>query len=379
MAQALEETGGNPSSLHAEGQQARRRLEEARFAVARLACCEPDEVIFTSGGTEANRLALEGAARARPQAILVCGAADHPSVLGVLADLKQGGRNTQWLGVDHEGLLRIDELKCFEGHPGIFSLLWVSNEVGTIQPVDAFFAKARELGIILHVDAVQAAGKLDLQILKGADLLSLSSHKLGGPPGVGALILREGAQWMAPWSGGKQEGSRRPGTEAAFLIVGFAAACEVAVRDLDKTREHLSQTEKVFLDTLDQRGLSYKINGPHSSYNSLSPQGERVGVRGGVVCPRRLPGILNLSFPRWFADQLVAALDLEGVAASPGAACSSGVVRSSHVLEAMGRKGSEARRGVRFSWGPQADPKEAREAARRVARVVSRKASLALR
>lgn len=361
MAQGLREGVGNPSSLHHEGRKARQQIEEARSHVARFAACEPDEIIFTSGGAEANRLAMEGAALASPQGILMSSQADHPSILGCLEDLQKRGRRVECLPVDSDGLLDVSSLGnqtipvSSEVSGGIFSLLWISNEVGTIQDLESMIKASKAKEFILHVDAVQAAGKINLNLLKQVPLISISSHKIGGPAGVGALVVRRGARWMAPWTGGKQEAGRRPGTEAKILLGGFSAAVQAVSQGTHGTVERARAEEK-FLQILDENQIAYTINGSR-------------GVR-------HCPGILNLSFSRWYGDQLVAALDLEGISVSPGAACSSGVVRSSHVLQAMGRQGDEARRGVRFSWGSTPDPHECEDAARRVVKVVRRKANL---
>lgn len=289
--------------------------------------------------------------------------ADHPSILGCLEDLEKRGRSIKFLPVDSEGLIDMSSLgdpslvATPEFSGGVFSILWFSNEVGTIQDLESMIEASKAQDFVVHVDAVQAAGKVNLNLLAQVPLISISSHKLGGPAGVGALVVRRGARWTAPWTGGKQEASRRPGTEAKILLAGFSAAAQAAQQETHGTVERSAAEEK-FLKILDENQIAYTIN----------------GSRGAGHCQ----GILNLSFSKWYGDQLVAALDLEGLSVSPGAACSSGVVRSSHVLEAMGRQGDEARKGVRFSWGSHPDPDESEEAARRVARVVQRKANLSV-
>jgi cysteine desulfurase len=358
MEAALEDLAGNPSSLHEEGRAARRIVEEAREAVAELAGCAADELVFTSGGTEANRLGLEGAAlAARERAELAASEADHPSVLGCLEDLSARGFRTRLFPVDSEGLLSAvscQPLDRARGHEpvewpsaAVMSLLWVNNETGAIQDAEGIIAGAKAAGWTVHVDACQAPGRLDMAALHDADLVSLSAAKIGGPGGIGALVVRPGSGWTAPWTGGKQEGRRRPGTEAAVLAAGFGGASAAAVSL--QLGAH-SSAERSFLGALRELGLAFRINGPEA-------EGRRAGI-------------LNLSFRGWEADQLCAALDLAGVAASPGAACSSGVVRASHVLRAMERSEAEARTGVRFSFGWSSTGEEAREAAARLARVL---------
>ena len=328
---------GNPSSVHAEGRQARAAIEAARAKVAALLGARPDDVIFTSCGTEANALALAqvaGAWRCYMSAI------EHPSVLA-------GGRfsasDVTRIPVTEDGVIDLDFLASelarhhFEGQGArpFVSLMAANNETGALQPVTAAAESVHAVGGVLHTDAVQAAGKvpLDMDAL-GADLVSLSAHKLGGPKGVGALVLRERVQVEPLIRGGGQERRRRAGTEHVSGIVGFGVAAEIAAAELGKARDIAK-----LRDELETRALA------------IAP--EAIVFSGRVP---RLPNTSCMAVPGTKAETLVIGLDLAGVAVSSGSACSSGKVEASHVLRAMGVAPEVAQGAIRVSLGIGSTP-----------------------
>jgi cysteine desulfurase len=330
MVAALD-THGNPSSVHAEGRAARALIESARAKVARLAGAKPENVIFTSGGSEANALAL--AAQTGEAWHCYISAVEHPSVLA-------GGRfyreSTSRIPVSGDGVIDLDVLaaELAKHHLGgcrpFVSLMAANNETGAIQPVAAAVEIVREAGGLLHTDAVQAAGRLPLDFSAlGADMMTLSAHKIGGPKGVGALVLREGVAVEPLIKGGGQERRRRAGTENVAGIVGFGVAAELAAAEPDKAAELAA-----LRDELESRVLA------------VEP--DTVVVSGRVA---RLPNTSCLAVPGTKAETLVIGLDLAGVAVSAGSACSSGKVEASHVLSAMGLSLELAQGAIRVSLG----------------------------
>jgi cysteine desulfurase len=331
MAQAWE-VGGNPSSVHAEGRQARRLMEEARAAVAASVGADAANVIFTSGGTEANSLALTpGLKRGKGPAVerLLTSAIEHASVL---ASGRFAAGATGRIGVTRAGIIDLRRLRALlDGPPALVSVMLANNETGAIQPVAEAAKLVHDAGGLLHVDAIQALGKISFDLAStGADLLSLSAHKIGGPKGVGALLLAEGIEGLAPLlRGGGQEKGRRAGTEDVPGIAGFGAAVRVALVDRERDA---SRTE------------------------SLRARLEN-GIRqtpGVVVFAQeatRLPNTVLFAIPGMRAETAVIAFDLAGIAVSSGSACSSGKVQPSHVVEAMGYGRELAQGAVRISLG----------------------------
>lgn len=317
---------GNPSSVHAEGRAARRRIEEAREKVAALVGAEPRNVVFTSGGTEANMLALApGAGRTR----LLVSAIEHASVLA-------GGRfaTVEQIPVTADGLLDLVVLqrRLAEGEGALVSLMSANNETGVVQPICEAARLVHEAGGLLHVDAVQAPGRIPCDInALGADLLTLSAHKMGGPQGVGALVRRVETLHVEPLiKGGGQERSTRAGTENVAGIAGFGAAADAAQQELAG-------------DSARMLALRDRLE---AGLRAVSPDAMIFGA--GVA---RLPNTTLFSVEGMKAETAVIAFDLEGVAASSGAACSSGKVQPSHVLAAMGVAPALARGAVRLSLG----------------------------
>ena len=335
MAQAMREDFGNPSSVHYFGQRAKRRVDDARSAVAALLGGTPAEVVFTSGGTEADNLALRGAAEARAASgrrHLIASAVEHEAVLNTLKALTRLGWRTTLLPVDASGIVSPAALADVIDHEtAVVSVMHANNEIGTLQPVTDLAAIAHEHGALFHTDAVQSTGKLpiDLSALD-VDLLSLSGHKFNGPKGVGALWIRRGVRLSAIQTGGRHERNRRAGTENVPALAGLGVAADLASRTL---REYASR-----FATLRDR-LEAGILG---------------GVSGAVVNgdrERRVPNTSNISFDGIEAESLLIGLDLEGIAVSTGSACSSGTLEPSHVLRAMGLPHQRVQSSIRFSLG----------------------------
>ena len=315
MVEALR-AGGNPSSVHKPGRAARGRLDKARRQVAGLVGALPAEVVFTSGGTEANNMALRGCGRQR----VLVSAIEHESVL-------KAAPEAQRLAVDRNGVVDLGMLeRALVGVPALVSVMLANNETGVIQPLVEVVRLARAAGALVHCDAVQAAGKVavDLHGL-GVDYLSLSAHKLGGPTGVGALVVRQGAPFAADRLGGGQESYRRAGTENVAGIVGFGAAAEAS------------------RDGLDVAALRDRIE-------ASLPMAQVHGARA-----LRLPNTSCLSMPGVSAETQVMALDLAGIGVSAGSACSSGKVTRSAVLAAMGVEPAISDAAIRISCGWSTD------------------------
>ncbi|WP_394938947.1 cysteine desulfurase family protein [Psychromicrobium sp. YIM B11713] len=335
---------GNPSSLHGSGRRARAVVEEARENLAAAAGAHRSEVIFVSGGTEADNLAVKGLYWSRREAdpqrkrILVS-AVEHPAVQDTVEWLeKHEGAEVSWLPVDDDGLLRLDAYReALDEDPesiALVSVMWANNEVGAIQPIAEIVALAASYGIPVHSDAVQAFGSIPLDFhASGLAAMSISGHKIGGPVGVGALLLGRAIKLTPVQHGGGQERDVRSGTLDTPSIAAFAAA---AVDAVDKLPEELSRLSAL-RDLLIER------------INSLIPEAVLRGP--GPNTGKRLPGNVHFTFPGCEGDSLLFLLDMAGIETSTGSACTAGVPRPSHVLLAMGLSEDEARGAQRFSLG----------------------------
>ncbi|WP_321474592.1 cysteine desulfurase family protein [uncultured Paludibaculum sp.] len=311
------EVWGNPSSIHTPGQKARQCVEAARAQVAQLLNCDVKEVVFTSGGTESDNLAVLGA----PTGHVVTAATEHPAILS--AARHQGSCTV--VPVDSNGLVDPDEIrKAIRPDTTLISVMHANNETGAIQPVEAISVVAREAGVLFHSDGVQATAKIPVDVRAlGVDLYSLTAHKFSGPKGIGALYVRDGVKLNPRQFGGRHERERRAGTENVAGIAALGAAAALPKADLGGLRDRLEQ------------GLLARI--PDAHVNSIGAP--------------RTPNTTNIRFPGLEGEALVIALDLGGFAVSSGAACSSGAVTPSHVLTAMGLSTAEARASIRFSLG----------------------------
>jgi cysteine desulfurase len=312
-------------------------VERARAEVAALLGAEPEEVVFTAGATEANNTALEACRRAggRPGSVATS-AVEHPSVEAPLAALEAAGWRVVRVPVDAEGLLDPEAVvAALAPDTVLVTLLWGNNETGVLQPLERIAPRLRERGVPLHVDATQCVGKLGVDLRRlPVDLLSLSAHKLGGPKGVGCLVVRRGAPFAPLLLGGPQERRRRGGTENVPGIAGLGAACALALRELpERMRGFGALRDRLW------EGIREKI-----------PRARRNGSAERVLC-----NTVNVEFEGAAGEVLVQALDLEGIAVSTGAACASGSTHPSHVLAAMGRSPQAARSSLRFSVGHGVD------------------------
>jgi cysteine desulfurase len=326
MAAALDVVG-NPSSAHREGARARALVEQARADVAALIGATPAEIVFTSGATEANNLALRGV---RPGAIVTT-AIEHASVLETAR--ARGGRVTI-VGVDAAGRVAArDVVAACVDETALVSVGLANGEVGSVAPVVEIAAALGGRDVVVHTDAAQAAGRIEVDVAQlGADLLSLSAHKLGGAMGVGALWVRRGAVVTPQTTGGPQERDRRAGTENVVGIVGFGAAARAARTGLDEAARRMTSLRDRLWD------------GIRAALPDAVPNGPLDGPR--------LPNTLDVTVPGVAGESLLVLLDLAGVAASLGSACAAGAPEPSHVLKAMGRTDADARNGLRLSLGP---------------------------
>jgi cysteine desulfurase len=340
---------GNASSLHGSGRAARRVVEESRETIAAALGARPSEVVFTSGGTEADNLAIKGFYWSRhredPRRIRILSTSiEHHAVLDPLHWLQTDeGAEVELLPVDTDGRLDVAAMKdSIERDPdsvALISVMWANNEVGTLQPIEDVVALAAPHGIPVHTDAVQAMGQVPLDFAaSGVDAMTVTGHKVGGPFGVGALLLRREAELVSLLHGGGQERDVRSGTIDAPAIVGFARAAEFAVKGQAERALVLSELR----DDLVRRVLDVV---PDAAVNG-APAGER------------LPGNSHLSFPGCEGDSLLMLLDAQGIECSTGSACSAGVPQASHVLLAMGRQEAVARGSLRFSLGHTSTPQD---------------------
>ena len=335
VAQALRADFGNPSSVHHFGQRAKQLVDDARSALAALIGAEPPEIVFTAGGTEADNLAVRGAAEAmasRGRRHVIASAIEHEAVLNTVKALARRGWRTTLLPVDARGIVEADRLAAvLDDETALVSVMHANNEIGTIQPVAELAAITHARGALFHTDAVQTAGKIPVNVTAlGADLLSISAHKFNGPKGVGALWIKRGARLTAILTGGRHERNRRAGTENVAGLVGLGVAATLAARKVDGEGPALG----VLRDRLEQAILD-RIAG--------------TAVNGAR--DHRVPNTSNASFDGVEAESLLIALDLEGVAVSTGSACSSGTLEPSHVLRAMGLPPHRVQSSIRFSLG----------------------------
>jgi cysteine desulfurase len=360
MLPVLREGFGNASSLHWFGQRARAAVDEARGEVAALIGAAPAEVVFTGGGTEADNLALRGVAAAAraPRRKVFYSAVEHHAIVHTARALAEEGVPVQPLRVDGDGRLDLDELRArVDDQTALVAVMLANNETGLIQPVAEVVQICHERGALVHCDAVQAVGKIPVDVRAlGVDLLALSAHKIYGPQGVGALYVRRGSRLKPLLRGGAQERNRRAGTENVAGIVGLGRAAALAGRR--------QATEGPRLAALRDRLESRLLGIPGAQSNGRGP---------------RVPNTLNVSFERTEAESLLLALDLEGLAVSTGAACAAGAMEPSHVLRAMGLSLERVQGSVRLSLGRSNTEAQVDRAADLMAAAVERQRATARR
>jgi len=332
---------GNPSSIYQIAQKAKGAIEEAREKVAQLINAEPEEIIFTSGGTEADNIAIKGViyANRKKGDHIITSKIEHHAVLNTCKWLEKQGFKVTYVSVDRYGMVDLDKLKkSLTDKTILISIMHANNEVGTIELIPEIASIARERGIYFHTDAVQTVGKIPVDVKElEVDLLSLSGHKLYGPKGIGALYIRKGIKVSPLIHGGHHEKNKRAGTENVPGIVGLGKACEIAAREMaDETRRLKELRERLY------KGLKERI--------------EEIVLNGH---PRnRLPGILNICVKYVEGESMLINLDLEGICASSGSACTSGSLEPSHVLLAMGIPPEISHGSLRFSLGRNTTEKE---------------------
>lgn len=365
----LDELGGNPSSLHAPGRRARHVLDEARERVANALGAEEDEIVFTSGGTEANNLAVLGSVRAAgPGAGVLTTAVEHAAVLEPARQLEREGHPLEILSVDAEASVHPEQVveASLRRTPALVSVVGANNEVGTCMPLQAIGAALRELPDppVFHSDLVQALGRVAFHLRNSnLDLASFSAHKVGGPVGVGVLFRRRGVALQPLMFGGSQEAGLRPGTENVAALAAAAHAIELAVQERADLAAQLSELERILWEGI--AGPSHPAPGTQAAATRAVHEAESCKVRllGPVLgSVRRLPGTLNVLFDGVDGKVLVTRLDMAGIEASAGSACASGSLEPSHVLRAMGLGDEAARAGLRLSIGRSTTPQDVQRA-----------------
>jgi cysteine desulfurase NifS len=344
---------GNPSSSHWFGVQAKNAVENARAQVADLLNCTPDEVVFTSGGSESNNYAIKGAALAHVEKgnHIIASSIEHPGVAEVCTYLTAQGFRSTYLPVDEFGLINLQDLKnAITPQTILITIMHANNEVGTIQPIAEIAEIAKDLGILFHTDAAQSVGKIPTRVDDlSVDLLSIAGHKLYAPKGIGALYIRGGVQLEKLIHGAAHERGLRAGTENILEIVGLGKACEIAKRDLRENMTHLREMRDLLYQKLSAGQGEIKLNG--------HPE-------------KRLPNTLSVSFKGIEANTLLA--ETEGVAASAGAACHSDSVKVSPVIQAMGVPLAYAMGTIRFSTGKMTTVEEINSAAAQIIETADR-------
>ncbi|WP_041075303.1 cysteine desulfurase family protein [Bacillus sp. OxB-1] len=352
----LETTFGNPSSIHGYGREARKHLDGARKVLAASIHAQPTEIIFTSGGTEADNIAVFGTAAAMKEEgnHIITTTIEHPAVLESCKRLEEQGYDITYLEVNEQGQIDVWQVQeALSDKTILVSIMFGNNEVGTIQPIREIGKVLQNHQAIFHTDAVQAYGIVPLHVDElGVDLLSVSAHKLNGPKGIGFLYQRKGLKTAPLLFGGGQERKRRAGTENLPAVAAFAEAVSIAQASMEDNRKKYGNYAKILKSTLDGKEVAYEENAAEVD---------------------RLPHILNISFPGTDIESLLVNLDMGGIAVSSGSACSAGSLDPSHVLTAMFGQGSpKLRNSVRFSFGLGLDEEAMREAAVTIATIVNR-------
>lgn len=352
FSQALQTVYGNPSSMHGTGRIARKALDDARRVFARSINANDPEIIFTSGGTEADNLAIFGTAAKKPGGHIITSAVEHHAVLHACEKLEREGFRVTYLPVDENGLVRAEDVKnALASDTILVTIMLGNNEVGTVQPIEEIGRLLKDTDAVFHTDAVQAYGVLPIDVEKlQVDLLSVSAHKLNGPKGTGFLYQRKGNALTPLLYGGEQERKRRAGTENVPAIAAFAKAVEIALASIDEKAAHYMEYKQAFKDVLTEQNVDFNENGINT-----------------------LPHILNISIPGMDIESFLVNLDIAGISASSGSACTAGSMDPSHVLVAMyGGQAEQLRNSIRFSFGHGLDVQQVQEAAMKTAQICKR-------
>lgn len=325
---------GNPSSIYSIGRNAKRAIEESRKRVASLINCKPEEIYFTSCGSESDNTALKGIAynNSEKGKHIITSKIEHPAILNTCENLQKHGFEISYVGVNKDGIINLEELKnLIRKDTILISIMFANNEIGTIQPIEEIAQIAHKNNIIFHTDAVQAVGNIPIDVQKmKIDMLSLSGHKIYAPKGIGALYIRKGIEFERFIDGGHQEKNKRAGTENVAEIVGLGKACKIANQNIDQYQEKLKNLRDYCLNKIKENIPEIHING---------------------TMEKRLPGNINISFENVESNELLFRLDELGICASGGSACSSGDNNPSHVLTAIGTPSELAKGAIRFTFG----------------------------
>ena len=332
--EVVTENYGNPSSIYKIGRESRKAVEDAREKVAKILNCEPGEIYFTAGGSESDNTAIRGIAYSYRDKgnHIITSKIEHPAVLETCRQLESEGFDVSYIGVNENGILDIEELKSkIRPTTTLITIMFANNEIGTIQPIEEIGKIAREHQIIFHTDSVQAIGniKIDVKALQ-IDALSLSAHKFYGPKGAGALYVRKGVKFDVLIHGGHQEKNKRAGTENVAGIVGLGVAIALAYQNLEEHNQKIKDLRDYYIEQVEKRIPYIRVNGDRE---------------------KRLPGNSNISFQFIEGESLLLNLDLKGICASSGSACTSGSLEPSHVLLAIGLPHEIARNSLRISIG----------------------------
>ncbi|MBC2674804.1 cysteine desulfurase family protein [Listeria booriae] len=347
---------GNPSSIHYAGREARKSLDEARTTVAQSIQADEREIVFTSGGTEGDNIALIGAALANKErgTHIITTAIEHPAVLETCKYLETQGFTVTYLPVDGDGVISLADFDAaLTDETVLVSVMYGNNEIGSVQPIREIGARLAGHQALFHTDAVQAFGMFDMDVTQlGVDLLTVTAHKINGPRGIGFLYVKNGVNLVYPFHGGEQERKRRAGTENLPGICGLAEAVRIAQESRKQKRSDFTEYKQVFVDTFEEAGIAFEVNGK---------------------LEKSLPQVMNVRFPGVSVEQLLMNLDMEGIAVSSGSACTAGTVDPSHVLVALfGEDHDGVRESIRISFGLGNTYEEMEQVAAEIVKVVER-------
>ncbi|MBC2371991.1 cysteine desulfurase [Listeria booriae] len=347
---------GNPSSIHYAGREARKSLDEARATVAQSIKADEREIVFTSGGTEGDNIALIGVALANKErgTHIITTAIEHPAVLETCKYLEMQGFTVTYLPVDGDGVISLADFDAaLTDETVLVSVMYGNNEIGSVQPIREIGARLADHQALFHTDAVQAFGMFDMDVTHlGVDLLTVTAHKINGPRGIGFLYVKNGVNLVYPFHGGEQERKRRAGTENFPGICGLAEAVRIAQESRKQKRSDFTEYKQVFVDTFEEAGIAFEVNGK---------------------LEKSLPQVMNVRFPGVSVEQLLMNLDMEGIAVSSGSACTAGTVDPSHVLVALfGEDHDGVRESIRISFGLGNTYEEMEQVAAEIVKVVER-------
>ncbi|MBM7649014.1 cysteine desulfurase [Bacillus ectoiniformans] len=356
MTEQLSKVYGNPSSIHSFGREARHVVDRARTTIARSIQAKFNEIIFTSGGTEADNLAIFGTVQAMKEkgSHIITSQIEHHAVLHTCEQLEKQGFDVTYLPVNEQGIVALDDVKqALRDDTILVTMMFGNNEIGAIQPIAEIGRLLKDHQAVFHTDAVQAYGIVPIDVNDlNIDLLSVSGHKINGPKGIGFLYAREGVKLSPNQFGGEQERKRRAGTENVPSIAGLERAVQIAMKTMDEKRGRYKSFKKQLIQTLEQNDIQFRLNG------SLEDS---------------LPHVVNLSFPKTDVEAMLVNLDLAGIAASSGSACTAGSIEPSHVLVAMhGKESDRLRNSIRFSFGLMNAKEQIDAAGEKTAAIVAR-------